>query len=156
MLIASASNPELAHYRDDILFRQTVNRYAQAWHHCEPFWYFIVEVIPGLWLPLTALIPWLWSHWKDSLRRRDLRVMLPLAWAVLVVVFFSLSSGKRGVYILPAVPAVVLASAPFLSERLAASRRPSNPHRNYDHRGNRVAARWDVSRARHRAASRAY
>ena len=34
----------------------------------------------------------------------------------LVVLFFSLSSGKRGVYILPALPAVALASAPYLIE----------------------------------------
>jgi len=33
---------------------------------------------------------------------------------VLVLVFFSLSPGKRGVYILPAVPALVLAAAPLL------------------------------------------
>jgi 4-amino-4-deoxy-L-arabinose transferase-like glycosyltransferase len=32
------------------------------------------------------------------------------------VLFFSLSSGKRGVYILPALPAVALASAPYLIE----------------------------------------
>jgi 4-amino-4-deoxy-L-arabinose transferase-like glycosyltransferase len=125
MLIAASSDPQLAHYRDEILFRQTVDRYAQAWHHREPFWYFPVEVIPVLWLPLTALVPWLWGHWRQSLRERDLRVMLPLAWVVLVVLFFSLSSGKRGIYVLPAVPAFVLACAPYLSaivERLAARR----------------------------------
>jgi 4-amino-4-deoxy-L-arabinose transferase-like glycosyltransferase len=114
MLIASAGSPELARYRDEILLSQTIDRYAGAWHHTKPFWYFIVSVIPGLWLPLIALVPWLWRDWVASWRARDLRVLLPLAWVVLVLFFFSLSSGKRGVYILPAVPAFVLACAPFL------------------------------------------
>jgi 4-amino-4-deoxy-L-arabinose transferase-like glycosyltransferase len=41
-----------------------------------------------------------------------------LAWVVLVVLFFSLSSGKRGVYVLPAVPALVMAAAAWLPEIL--------------------------------------
>lgn len=115
MLIAAEHDPALAHYRDEILFKQTVNRYADPWHHREPFWYFIVEVIPALWLPLTALLPWLIPRWRESLRGRDLRVVLPLAWIVLVVLFFSLSGGKRGVYVLPAIPALAIACAPWLS-----------------------------------------
>lgn len=46
---------------------------------------------------------------------------LPLSWALLVLLFFSLSAGKRGVYILPALPAVVLAAASYL-EALSARR----------------------------------
>jgi len=123
MLLAAQDDPQIAAYRDEILFHQTVDRYAAAWHHREPFWYFLVEVIPGLWLPLTALLPWLWSHWRMAFRDRDMRVVLPLAWVVLVVLFFSLSSGKRGVYVLPALPALVLAAAPYLRD--LASRRGS-------------------------------
>lgn len=114
MLLAAQGDAALAAYRDEILFHQTVKRYAASWHHHEPFWYFIVNVIPGLWLPLTLLVPWLWRHWRASFRERDLRVVLPLAWVLLVVLFFSLSSGKRGVYVLPALPAFALACAPWL------------------------------------------
>jgi 4-amino-4-deoxy-L-arabinose transferase-like glycosyltransferase len=39
---------------------------------------------------------------------------------LLVVLFFSLSSGKRGVYVLPAVPALAMAAAPWLPELLRA------------------------------------
>lgn len=116
MLLAAQDDPALMAYRDEILFKQTVNRYADAWHHHEPFWYFMVNVIPGLWLPLTLLAPWLWPRWRESVRKRDLRVLLPLAWVLLVVLFFSLSSGKRGVYVLPALPAFALACAPWLQE----------------------------------------
>lgn len=116
MLIASTTDPALAAYRDEILFQQTVDRYASAWHHRQPFWYFLVEVIPLLWLPLTALLPWAIPRWRTALREADLRVLLVLSWIVLVVLFFSLSAGKRGVYVLPAVPALALAISPWLIE----------------------------------------
>jgi 4-amino-4-deoxy-L-arabinose transferase-like glycosyltransferase len=121
MLLAANAHPELAAYRDEILFNQTIHRYGNAWHHREPFWYFIVNVIPALWLPLTLLVPWLFGHWRSALRSYDLRIALLASWIVLVVVFFSLSSGKRGVYILPAVPAVALLCAPYLA-KVAAQR----------------------------------
>lgn len=116
MLLAASADPTLAAYRDEILFRQTVGRYTDAWHHREPFWYFIVEVIPALWLPLTLLLPWLVPQWRKAWQGRDLRVALLLSWVVLVVLFFSFSSGKRGVYVLPALPALALVSGPYLLE----------------------------------------
>jgi 4-amino-4-deoxy-L-arabinose transferase-like glycosyltransferase len=103
-------------YRNEILFNQTVNRYAAAWHHHEPFWYFIVEVIPPLWLPMSALVPWLWPRWRSAFKARDVRTVLPLLWVVLVIVFFSASPGKRGVYVLPALPALAIACAPWLPD----------------------------------------
>lgn len=118
MLMAAQTDPALAAYRDEILFRQTIDRYANAWHHHEPFWYFLVNVMPLMWLPLTALLPWLVPKWRDALRGRDLRIALLLSWILLVVLFFSFSSGKRGVYILPAVPALTLACAPIAVELL--------------------------------------
>lgn len=116
MLLAANADPQLAAYRDEILFQQTVDRYANAWHHREPFWYFLVQVIPWLWLPWTLLLPWLIPQWRNSLRQHDLRIALPLSWIALVVLFFSFSSGKRGVYVLPAVPAFALTCAPYLAE----------------------------------------
>ncbi len=118
MLVASSAGGELAAYRDEILFQQTVTRYAEAWHHNEPFWYYLVSVIPALWLPLIALVPWLWSRWRSAIRERDTLVVALLAWVLLVVLFFSSSSGKRGVYVLPAVPALAMAAAPWLPELL--------------------------------------
>jgi 4-amino-4-deoxy-L-arabinose transferase-like glycosyltransferase len=116
MLLAANSDPALAAYRDEILFDQTIHRYGNAWHHREPFWYFLINVIPGLWLPLTLLVPWLFGHWRAALRAFDLRIALLASWIVLVVLFFSISSGKRGVYVLPAVPAFALLCAPYLAQ----------------------------------------
>jgi 4-amino-4-deoxy-L-arabinose transferase-like glycosyltransferase len=121
MLIAVSMSgaPEYAAYRDEILFKQTVGRYAAAWHHVKPWYYFIVEVIPALWLPWSLLLFWLIPRFKKAFQDRDARVWMPLAWALLVLLFFSLSPGKRGVYILPALPALAIASLPFLEEVLA-------------------------------------
>ena len=116
MLIAvnASGAPEYAAYRDEILFKQTVGRYTAAWHHVKPWYYFIVEVIPALWLPWSLLLIWLVPRFKAAFRERDARVWLPLGWVLLVLVFFSLSPGKRGVYVLPALPALAIASLPFI------------------------------------------
>lgn len=118
MIVASLADPALAAYRDEILFGQTVDRYVAAEGHREPFWYFFTGVIPWAWLPLVLALPWLVPRWRDVWRGRDARVLLPLGWALLVLGFFMLSSGKRGVYILPALPALCLAAAPCLEDLL--------------------------------------
>jgi 4-amino-4-deoxy-L-arabinose transferase-like glycosyltransferase len=121
MLIAVSMSgaPEYAAYRDEILFKQTVGRYAAAWHHVKPWYYFIVEVIPVLWLPWSLLLVWLVPRFKAAFRDRDARVWLPLAWVLLVVMFFSASPGKRGVYVLPALPVLAMAALPFIEAVLA-------------------------------------
>ncbi len=121
MLVAveASGAPEYAAYRDEILLRQTVDRYAAAWHHVKPWYYFIVEVIPPLWLPWSLLLFWLVPRFRSAFRERDARVWLPLSWALLVLLFFSFSPGKRGVYVHPALPALALASLPLLPELLA-------------------------------------
>ncbi|HET8553585.1 MAG TPA: glycosyltransferase family 39 protein [Rhodanobacteraceae bacterium] len=115
MLLAAHfdGDPSHAAYVRDILFGQTVHRYAAFSGHQHPAWYFL-QVIAFNWLPLSLLLPWALPAWWHRLRRRDARFLLPLGWAVLTVLFFSLSSGKRGVYILPALPMVALALAPLL------------------------------------------
>lgn len=113
MCLAVGDDPALRAYRDNILLRQTTTRFANAWHHHEPFWYFIPQAL-GLWLPLTLMLPWAAPAWIRRLKRFDARTMLTLGSALLILIFFSCSKGKRGVYILPAVPLVVLALAPLL------------------------------------------
>jgi 4-amino-4-deoxy-L-arabinose transferase-like glycosyltransferase len=115
MLVAALGNGGGAYraYIDDILLRQTVTRYANSWHHGQPWWYFL-EVALTAWLPTVLALPWAIPAWRRRLRRRDARFLLPLAWAALVFVFFSIPSGKRDMYILPALPMLCLALAPLL------------------------------------------
>ena len=114
-----SGDPALAAYRDNILFKQTGERYVSAWHHVKPWWYYLVEVLPWAWMPLVLAFPWAGPAWVRRLRRGDARTWLPLGGALLIVVFFSLSPGKRGVYILPSIPLLVMALAPLLPGLLA-------------------------------------
>ena len=121
ILVQLSNDPAYEAYRDNILFKQTGERYLNAWHHFKPPWYFVVEVIPSLWLPIFLLLPWLIPAWYRRIRRGDARLSLLLGWVALVVCFFSISSGKRGVYIMPALPWACLAAAPVLSALLRQS-----------------------------------
>lgn len=114
--VATRGDPALVAYRDEILFQQTVHRYASAWHHVKPWYFFIVEVIPGLWLPFSLLLFWLVPRWAAAWRARDGRVWVPLGWVLLTLLFFSMSAGKRGIYLFPALPALAIAAAPYLPD----------------------------------------
>ena len=120
MMIASSASPDLLAYRQEVLFRQTVTRYADAWHHHAPLYYYFVRIIPLFWLPLIALTPWLVPRWRQALGERDMLTAVLLAWVVIVVLFFTLSAGKRTLYILPALPAFAMAAGPWLPELLRA------------------------------------
>jgi 4-amino-4-deoxy-L-arabinose transferase-like glycosyltransferase len=113
--VASSNDPTLHAYAWNLLVKQTAIRMVAAEQHREPFWYFLVQVIPILWLPIVAGLPWLVWAWRRRLARGDGRLALLLGWVVLVVLFFSLSSGKRSLYIYPAVPALALAAAPTIA-----------------------------------------
>src|SRR5205085_11390574 len=67
----------------------------------------------------SLLLFWLVPRFKAAWRERDARVWLPLTWVLLVVLFFSLSPGKRGIYVQPALPLFALATLPVLGGVLA-------------------------------------
>lgn len=126
IVIVSQGSADSLAYAQEILLKQTAGRYANAWDHREPFWYFFVQVIPKYWIPIIFMLPWLVPAWRKQLLKHDGRVLVLLGWVVLVLVFFSLSTGKRKIYVFPAVPALVLAVAPLIPWMLRRwfSRRP--------------------------------
>jgi 4-amino-4-deoxy-L-arabinose transferase-like glycosyltransferase len=121
MLIQVDNNPtpDVLAYRDNILLKQTVNRYAKSWAHIQPFYYYVLEVIPFFWLPLSLFIPWLIKPIKQAFKNKDGRIIYPLTMIVFVVFFFSLSKGKRAEYMLPILPMFVLIIAPYFEQLLA-------------------------------------
>ena len=120
MLLAVHAHPDqpaYAAYANDILFHQTAGRYAKSWdHHHSPLYY--VPIVLFSWLPLSLTYPGMLPRWWRQLRAHDARILLPLGWIVLVLVFFSIPMGKRDVYIMPALPMLALISGPFLEELL--------------------------------------
>ena len=122
VIVAAKSHgtPEYAAYVDDLFFHQTAGRYAKSWDHPQPFWYYVPIVLFN-WFPLSLAYFGAVPRWRRDLKLGEPRVLLPLAWALLVLVFFSIPHGKRDVYLMPALPMVALAMAPYLEE-IATSR----------------------------------
>ncbi|MGF2735666.1 ArnT family glycosyltransferase [Marinobacter sp. DUT-1] len=114
LYVNALGTDEALAYRNNILFKQTGERYADSWGHLQPWYYYLTSVIPSLWFPLPLLLLALWRPLTDSFRHRPIIPVL-LIWVALVIVFFSLSPGKRGVYLLPALPMLALSLAPLLS-----------------------------------------
>ena len=57
---------------------------------------------------MTFVLPWLVPAWWRDLKSKNAAVLLLLGWVLLVLIFFSLSDGKRSLYIFPAAPALAL------------------------------------------------
>lgn len=105
LLLVAQGNPP-AGYLDELLFSQNIERAQGEYGHTEPFYYFLTY-FPVDGLPWVALLPFAWSALGGSPEDRALRKRLA-GWMILVVVFFSLSPGKRNLYILLAYPALAL------------------------------------------------
>jgi 4-amino-4-deoxy-L-arabinose transferase-like glycosyltransferase len=120
LLVANArGTPEYAAYVDDLFFHQTAGRYAGTWSHPQPFWYYLPILLFNF-FPLSLAYAGALPRWARDLKAGDARVMLPLAWSVLLLVFFSIPHGKRDVYLMPLLPMIALAMAPHLHEIVAA------------------------------------
>jgi 4-amino-4-deoxy-L-arabinose transferase-like glycosyltransferase len=118
-------------YLRQIVFKQNVTRYANPWHHFAPPYYYL-GILPGEFFPWSFLLPVAitagWQRWvrpdgrrpaailEESSRSLDRLVgeraragfLFCLCWAVVTLVFFSLSPAKRSVYILTMYPAMAL------------------------------------------------
>ena len=89
-----------------------VDRGLYGMHHKQPPWYYL-RVIPYALFPWSFLVPGaLLLAWR---RRRCADDRFLLVYALFVVVFFSISTEKRDLYILPAVPIFALLSARLTS-----------------------------------------
>lgn len=103
----------------NILFKQTAVRYAASWHHNKPFWYFLT--VPWYdFFPAALLLPaaiWGCRH-SDPASSPAARRWLAGAF-LFVLIFFSIPSGKRGLYLMPSYPLLAAWLALDLSWRLA-------------------------------------
>ncbi|WP_133407797.1 ArnT family glycosyltransferase [Parashewanella tropica] len=109
-IVDNSGSADLVSYKNNILFKQTAERYANAWHHIKPWYYYISQVMPFLWLPLFIMLLAGGRTTLDVIKQ-DKVVKTLFVWAILVVVFFSISAGKRAVYILPALPMLSIVGA---------------------------------------------
>lgn len=116
LLVAKArGTADYAAYVDDLFLHQTAGRYGGTWSHPQPFWYYLPVLLLHF-FPLSLAYAVALPRWRRDLEAREARVLLPLAWSLLVIVFFSIPTGKRDVYLMPVLPMLALSLAPYLVE----------------------------------------
>ncbi len=98
-------------YLLDFVWIHNVQRYLvpQRAFHPEPF-YFFIPILLGALLPWSLLLP---RIGRDAFRAGGGSRFLIL-YALWVVVFFSISSGKLATYVLPAIPALAVLAGRWL------------------------------------------
>ncbi len=95
-------------YLEATLFKHSIDRYAQGWSNGRPIYYYLynfpVDFLPWIFF-IPAAVAYGFSREKVEKRGEFLFLFL---WFALIFIFFSLSKGKRGIYLLPLYPAVSL------------------------------------------------
>lgn len=109
-------------YFDALILDQIVSRYADATYHPRP-WHYYFRTLPGTFAPWTLLAPvtvyaaFRVSH-RESAGREARAVRFLLIWIASTFVFFSVSGGKRTVYLLAlAAPLAMLVAYGVLAIR---------------------------------------
>ena len=106
-------------YSWNAIYTQSVTRYFHAWNSVAP-WYFYLYQGPADLMPWALMLPaaiaaaaLAWRRPADS--SASLAARMAAVFLALAFLFFSGSTGKRGVYVMPAFPAfALLAGAAFL------------------------------------------
>lgn len=100
---------------DYFLGRQTVDRFSvNAFGRTEPFWYFLAFA-PLVGLPWFLVLIYLIKVNKNSFTHRSLNFSLMVA-AIIPLIFFSISSSKRILYILPLYAVLAILTAHLLTK----------------------------------------
>lgn len=95
-------------YLDELVLRQTVTRYVNPWHHLHP-WHYYLGATAANYFPWTVFLPTAaFVAWKELEGTRRRNALFAGCWAVVTIVFFSVSPAKRDVYVLPMFPAMAL------------------------------------------------
>ena len=95
-------------YLEATLLHHSAARFAKGTSHIRPFYYFFYN-FPIHFLPWTLFLPGaiVYGFSQETLKKRKEFLHL-LAWSVVIFLFFSVSRGKRTLYLLPLFPAVSL------------------------------------------------
>jgi 4-amino-4-deoxy-L-arabinose transferase-like glycosyltransferase len=95
-------------YLQDTLFKHSIARYSQGWAKVQPFYYYLYT-FPVSFLPWAIFLPAAFLHGRvrETLERRKEYLFL-FVWFAVIFLFFSVSRGKRALYLLPLFPAAAI------------------------------------------------
>jgi len=101
-----------------LVLRENVDRFFHAWNNLRPFHYYLGR-FPVSFLPWSVFLPAAAVAFFRARRDPALSPLrLVVLWFVLVFLFFSVSSGKRTVYLLPIFPAAAIVLGWFFERGL--------------------------------------
>jgi 4-amino-4-deoxy-L-arabinose transferase-like glycosyltransferase len=95
-------------YLQDTLFKHSIARYSQGWAKLRPFYYYLY-MFPISFLPWAIFLPgaFIYGRLRETLEKRKEYLFL-LVWFAVIFLFFSMSKGKRALYLLPLFPAAAI------------------------------------------------
>ena len=94
----------------EFIVRQNLLRYTKAFDHRETVFYYFPKIFFNF-LPWSLFLPFaIYFSWKK-------KIWLPVVWFVVTFLFFTASSSKRAVYLLPLYPAAALMCGIYLREK---------------------------------------
>ena len=93
-------------YLNATLFHHTIDRYSKGLSHVKPIYYYFYT-FPIKFLPWVLFLPAAVYHgFSEEIIEERRKIFFLLVWFVVIFLFFSLSKGKRSLYLLPVFPAV--------------------------------------------------
>jgi len=108
-------------YFDETIMLHTVDRFAKGSSHIRPFYYYLYN-FPGDFLPWIFFLPAAVVYGLSGSRTKGRKEFLfLLVWFAVIFLFFSISKGKRGLYLLPLFPAVSLMVGKLWDDFISAS-----------------------------------
>ncbi len=108
-------------YLRETLFKHTVDAYAKGWTHVRPFYYYLYN-FPLDFLPWFVFLPGaiVYGFLKKVVGEKKEFLFL-FVWFAVIFLFFSISKGKRGLYLLPLYPAASLMVGKFWEDAILTS-----------------------------------
>lgn len=122
-VLVQKANPQFVRV---FIFEHNLARFGtDMFRHKQPFWYFVPVLLAGL-LPWVVLaVASLVQAVRSGIRERSRFELFFATWAILPVLFFSMSQSKLPGYILPAIPPFALLLANYLCRRLQTTEKPA-------------------------------
>jgi 4-amino-4-deoxy-L-arabinose transferase-like glycosyltransferase len=95
-------------YFNETLLHHTLDRFAKGTSHIRPIYYYLYN-FPVDFLPWVFFLPAAvaYGYSEEAIPKRKEFLFL-FIWSMVIFLFFSISKGKRGIYLLPLFPATSL------------------------------------------------
>jgi 4-amino-4-deoxy-L-arabinose transferase-like glycosyltransferase len=103
-------------YLDQTLFLHSLARYSKGWAKGQPIYYYLYDFPTGF-FPWIVFLPsaFVYAYSMKPIEKRREFFFLTI-WFAVIFIFFSLSKGKRGIYLLPLFPAASLLVGKLLQD----------------------------------------